>query len=89
MGLGVTGWVVSIPVFADSAVVMLCPLCKAISKVTGKSVIGLGLSPGLRPAVDPRAGAPTPGPLTAAGMLGIDVGQMIAGAPSSVSPCCW
>lgn len=42
--LGVTGWVVSIPVFADSAVVMLCPLCKAISKVTGKSVIGLGLS---------------------------------------------
>ena len=30
--LGVTGWVVSIPVFADSAVVMLCPLCKAISR---------------------------------------------------------
>lgn len=26
--LGVTGWVVSIPVFADSAVVMLCPCVK-------------------------------------------------------------
>ena len=77
--LGVTGWVVSIPVFADSAVVMLCPLCKAISKVTGKSVIGLGLSLACGLQLPHVLVPPTPGPLTAAGMLGIDVGQMIAG----------
>lgn len=77
--LGVTGWVVSIPVFADSAVVMLCPLCKAISKVTGKSVIGLGLSLACGLQLTHVLVPPTPGPLTAAGMLGIDVGQMIAG----------
>lgn len=77
--LGVTGWVVSIPVFADSAVVMLTPLCKAISKVTGKSVIGLGLSLACGLQLTHVLVPPTPGPLTAAGMLGIDVGQMIAG----------
>lgn len=77
--LGVTGWVVSIPVFADSAVVMLCPLCKAISRVTGKSIIGLGLSLACGLQLTHVLVPPTPGPLTAAGMLGIDVGQMIAG----------
>ena len=70
---------VSIPVFADSAVVMLCPLCKAISKVTGKSVIGLGLALACGLQLTHVLVPPTPGPLTAAGMLGVDVGQMIAG----------
>ncbi len=77
--LGVTGWVVSIPVFADSAVVMLAPLCKAISHVSGKSVVGLGLSLACGLQLTHSLVPPTPGPLTAAGMLGIDVGQMIAG----------
>ena len=42
--LAITGWFISIPVFADSAIVIFAPLCKAMSKVTGKSVIGLALS---------------------------------------------
>lgn len=42
--LGITGWLVSIPVFADSAVVIFAPLCKALSRVSGKSVIGLALA---------------------------------------------
>ena len=42
--LAITGWFISIPVFADSAIVIFAPLCKAISKVTGKSVIGLALA---------------------------------------------
>ena len=42
--LGVTGWIVSIPVFADSALVIFRPLTKALSRVTGKSVIGLALA---------------------------------------------
>ena len=39
-----TGWLVSIPVFADSAIVIFAPLCKAMSRMTGKSVIGLALA---------------------------------------------
>lgn len=75
--LGVTGWIVSIPVFADSAVVIFAPLCKALSRVTGKSVIGLALALACGLQCTHSMVPPTPGPLTAAGMMGVDVGQMI------------
>lgn len=75
--LAVTGWFVAIPVFADSAIVIFAPLVKAISEVTGISVIttALALACGLQ--LTHCLVPPTPGPLTAAGMLGCDVGQMI------------
>lgn len=75
--LGVTGWLVSIPVFADSAVVIFAPLCRAMSKVTGKSVVGLALALACGLQCTHVMVPPTPGPLTAAGMLGVDPGQMI------------
>lgn len=83
--LGVTGWIVSIPVFADSAVVIFAPLCKALSRVTGKSVIGLALAMACGLQCTHAMVPPTPGPLTAAGMMGVDVGQMIiVGAALSI-----
>lgn len=75
--LAITGWVISIPVFADSAIVIFAPLCKALSKVTGKSIIGLALSLAAGLQLTHCMVPPTPGPLTAAGMLNVDVGQMI------------
>lgn len=83
--LAITGWFISIPVFADSAIVIFAPLCKAISRVTGKSVIGLALALACGLQLTHCMVPPTPGPLTAAGMLNVDVGQMIiAGAILSV-----
>lgn len=85
LALGITGWLVSIPVFADSAIVIFAPLCKAMSRVTGKSVVGLALALACGLQCTHVMVPPTPGPLTAAGMLGVDVGQMIlAGAAISV-----
>lgn len=75
--LAITGWVVSIPVFADSAIVIFAPLVKAMSSVTGISVVGLALSLACGLQLTHSLVPPTPGPLTAAGMLGVDVGQMI------------
>lgn len=75
--LAITGWVISIPVFADSALVIFAPLCKAMSRVTGKSVVGLALSLAVGLQLTHSMVPPTPGPLTAAGMLNVDVGQMI------------
>ena len=75
--LGITGWLVSIPVFADSAVVIFAPLCKALSRVSGNSVIGLALAMACGLQCTHVLVPPTPGPLTAAGMMGVDVGQMI------------
>lgn len=85
LALGITGWLVSIPVFADSAIVIFAPLCKAMSRVTGKSVVGLALALACGLQCTHVMVPPTPGPLTAAGMLGVDVGQMIlAGAAMSI-----
>lgn len=75
--LGATGWVVSIPVFADSANVMFAPLCRALSKLSGKSVIGLSLAMATGLQLTHCLVPPTPGPLTAAGLLNVDVGMMI------------
>lgn len=75
--LAITGWVVAIPVFADSALVIFAPLVKALSSVTGMSVIGLALALACGLQLTHCLVPPTPGPLTAAGMLGVDVGQMI------------
>ena len=75
--LAITGWFISIPVFADSAIVIFAPLCKAISKVTGKSLVGLALAMAAGLQLTHCLVPPTPGPTTAATMLGVDVGQMI------------
>ena len=40
--LGLTGWVVSIPVFCDSGFVILSSLAKEFSRLTKKSMVGLG-----------------------------------------------
>ena len=83
--LGITGWFISIPVFADSAIVIFAPLCKAISRVTGKSLIGLALAMAAGLQLTHCLVPPTPDPTTAASMLGVDVGQMIMlGAAISV-----
>lgn len=75
--LGLTGYIVSIPVFADSALVILTPIAKALSKLTGKSVVGLGLALAFGLQLTHVFVPPTPGPLTVAGILGVDVGVMI------------
>ena len=83
--LAITGWFISIPVFADSAIVIFAPLCKGISKVSGKSIVGLGLAMAAGLQLTHCLVPPTPGPTTAADMLGVDLGQMIMlGAAISV-----
>lgn len=75
--LGLTGYIVSIPVFSDSALVILTPIAKGLSKLSGKSVVGLGLALATGLQLTHVFVPPTPGPLTVAGILGVDVGVMI------------
>ena len=46
-----------------------------MSKVTGKSVVGLALSLAVGLQLTHCLVPPTPGPLTAAGMFNVDVGR--------------
>lgn len=75
--LCLTGFVVSIPIFCDSGFVILSPIAKAISKLTKKSVIGLGAALAAGLVITHSLVPPTPGPLGVCGIFGIDVGAFI------------
>jgi len=76
--LAIAGYIVSIPIFVDSAFVILNPLVKALSKKTGKSVISLGVALAVGLVITHSLVPPTPGPLGVAGIFGVDIGLMIA-----------
>lgn len=71
------GYFISIPVYADSAFVILTPLNKAMSrkaKITlAASAIALGLGLTITHCLVP----PTPGPISAAGIMEADLGLVI------------
>lgn len=77
LAMAISGYLVSIPVFSDAAFVILTPLVKAIHKKTRipLAILAVSLSAGL--LATHVYVPPTPGPLAAAGLLGIDIGQAI------------
>ena len=75
--MAVAGFIVSIPIFVDSAFVILQPLVKALSRSTGRSLLTLGIALGGGLVLTHHAVPPTPGPLGAAGIFGVGIGEMI------------
>jgi gluconate:H+ symporter, GntP family len=75
--MAIAGYIVSIPIFVDSAFVILNPLVKALSKKTGKSVVSLGVALAVGLVITHSLVPPTPGPLGVAGIFGVDIGVMI------------
>lgn len=91
--LAFTGFLVSIPIFCDSGFVVLAPIAKALSKVTKKSIIGLGVSLAAGLVITHSLVPPTPGPLGVCGIFGVDVGGYIllsiALAIPMTAACIW
>ncbi|KKI86869.1 GntP family permease [Shouchella clausii] len=75
--MAITGYIVAIPIFVDSAFIILSPLAKALSKQTGKSIVALAIALAGGAVVIHSAVPPTPGPLGVAGIFDIDIGWMI------------
>ena len=75
LAMALSGYIISIPVFSDAAFVLLSPLVRAVAKKANvhKGVIAVSLAAGLL-ATNVFV-PPTPGPLAAAGMLGVDLGK--------------
>lgn len=77
LAMMITGWILSIPIFADSAFVIMNPINKSLSfkskvpyvATTVALTLGLTASHSLVP--------PTPGPIATAGMLDADLGTVI------------
>lgn len=79
VALALTGFLVSIPIFADSALIILAPLVKSISQVKKKSLTGLGLIMACSLNITHASVPPTPGPLAVVAQFGdtIDLGAYI------------
>lgn len=77
IAMAICGYIISIPVFSDAAMVILTPLVKSIHKKTRipLAILAVSLASGL--LATHVYVPPTPGPLAAAGLLGIDIGEAI------------
>jgi len=77
LAMGLSGYLVSIPVFSDSAIVIMSPVARALSARGGIPLVALlgALNAGIM--ATHTMVPPTPGPIAAAGTLGADLGFMI------------
>jgi GntP family gluconate:H+ symporter len=91
VAMGIVGYFISIPVFADSGFLLVAPLNKTLSKKAGISLAGSAVALGLGLTATHTMVPPTPGPIAAAGILGADLGLvMMLGLPISalaLIPC--
>lgn len=77
LGLAITGYFVSIPVFCDSAFVLLSPIAKRMSKDTKISMTTMAIAMCMGLHATHMFVPPTPGPLAVAGILSADLGYVI------------
>ena len=75
--LAITGYIVSIPIFVDSAFVILYPVAKALAKNGKRSLLTLGVALAGGLVVTHHTVPPTPGPLGVAGLFNVDLGAML------------
>lgn len=82
--MGIIGYFISIPVFADSGFILLSPLNKSLSKKAGITLAGSSIALALGLMATHTLVPPTPGPIAAAGILNADLGLvMLLGLPIS------
>jgi gluconate:H+ symporter, GntP family len=72
-----TGALVSIPVFCDSGFVIMHPIPRSLTRMTHRSFVGMSLALGAGMTTTHHLVPPTPGPLAVAGIIGVDLGQVI------------
>ena len=77
LAMSVLGYIVSIPVFSDSAFIILSPLNKALSKRVKISLAGSALALAFGLSISHMLVPPTPGPIAAAGILDANLGMVI------------
>lgn len=75
--MGIIGYFVSIPVFADSGFLLISPLNKSLSKKAGISLAGSAIALSLGLTATHTLVPPTPGPIAAAGILNADLGLVL------------
>jgi GntP family gluconate:H+ symporter len=77
LAMSIIGYVVSIPVFCDSAFVILSPLSQALARKAKSSMAASAVALSLGLYATHTMVPPTPGPVAAAGLIGADLGLVI------------
>lgn len=77
LAMGLMGFIVSIPVFADSGFMLLASLNKALTKKAGKTLAATAIALAMGLMASHVMVPPTPGPVAAAGIIGADIGLVI------------
>jgi len=77
LAMMVTGYILAIPIFADSALLMMNPLNKVLTKKAGISYAGTTAALAMGLTAAHVMVPPTPGPIAAAGILGASLGDVI------------
>ncbi len=92
--LGLTGLIVAVPVFFDVALIVLIPLVYSLARRSGRSLLHYAIPLLAGIAVAHSFIPPTPGPVAVAGLLGADLGWVIAlgvvaGVPATIVGGIW
>ncbi|WP_371635467.1 GntP family permease [Xenorhabdus sp. KK7.4] len=85
--LAITGYIVSIPIFVNSAFVILYPLANALAKKGKRNILTMGVALAGGLVVTHHVVPPTPGPLGVAGIFGVDIGAMMLIGMALSLPC--
>ncbi len=75
--MGVVGYIISIPVFADSGFILVSALNKSLTKKAGVSLAATSVALAMGLMATHTLVPPTPGPIAAAGILNADLGKVI------------
>lgn len=77
LAMMITGWLLSIPIFGDSAFVIMNPINKSLSYKAGVPFAATTVALTLGLTATHSLVPPTPGPIATAGILGADLGMVI------------
>lgn len=75
--IGFSSLILGIPIFADTVVILLIPIVSMLSIKTGRSMMAYGTALYLGALVTASLVPPTPGPIAAAGLLGVPLSEAI------------
>lgn len=75
--MGITGYLISIPVFVDVAYILMQPVTESLAVKSKKPVLYLGLALAAGLTVAHTLIPPTPGPMAVAALLELELGKML------------
>lgn len=89
-GIALASFILGIPIWADTVVILLIPIVSMLAYETNKSMMSYGTVLYMGALVTASLVPPTPGPVSAAALLGVPLGEailwgLVVGVPSTIA----